>query len=300
VKPAPFVYHRPGSLDEALALLAEHGDEARPLAGGQSLVPAMNFRLAQPARLIDLNAIATLAYVRDAPGGGLRLGAMARQRTVERDARVALRAPLLALALPFIAHPQIRNRGTIGGSLAHNDPAAELPAVMVTLEAQVELSGHGGQRSVPACEFFQGLFATALSAGELLTGIVLPPPGERTGFAFEEVARRHGDFALAGVAAMVGMDARGAGTCDRARVTLFSVGEGPVSAQHAAEALVGRAPDEAVVREAARVAAARDVDPPGDLHATTAYRRRLVEVLVRRALSRAIAEARREMREADA
>lgn len=290
MKPAAFAYHRPRSLEEALALLAEHGDEAKPLAGGQSLVPAMNFRLAQPARLVDLNEIDAMSRVSAMPDGGLLLGAMTRQSVVERDPLVAQYAPLIRETMPFIAHPQIRNRGTFGGSLAHADPAAELPAVMVALEARMRVEGQRGERWVPAAEFYQGLFQTALASGELLTAVAVPALAARSGWAFEEIARRHGDFALVGVAAVVRLDLDG--RCESARLALLSVGEGPVLANHAAAVLTGRMPDESIVREAARACAAKDIDPPGDLHATTAYRRHLAEVLTRRALLRAFDRAR--------
>src|SRR2546428_2597983 len=209
MKPAPFAYHAPTGLDQALALLAEHGPEAKPLAGGQSLVAAMNFRLAQPAVLVDLNRVAGLDGIAVAPEGGLSLGAMTRQRALERDPLVARQAPLLAEAMPHVAHPQIRNRGTLGGSLAHADPAAELPAVMVALEARIRLRSRKAERWLSAEDFFVGLFATALQPGELLVEVALPPPGPRTGWAFEEVSRRHGDFALVGVAAVVQLNSDG-------------------------------------------------------------------------------------------
>jgi len=288
MKPAPFAYHRPATVDEALALLAQHGGEAKPLAGGQSLIPAMNFRLARPAVLIDLNRIATLAGIR---GGadGVRIGAMTRQRAVERDATLAQHVPLLAEALPHVAHPQIRTRGTVGGSLAHADPAAELPAVMVALGAAFELRSPRGTRSVAAEEFYTGLFTTALAPDELLVEIAIPPAGPRRGSAFAEVARRHGDYALAGVAAVVALD--DAGRCREARIALLSVGDGPVLARKAAKAITGEAPTADAIQEAADAAASKDVDPPGDIHASAAYRRQLVSVLVRRTLQRACERA---------
>jgi len=288
VKPAPFAYYRPSTLDEALALLAEHGD-AKPLAGGQSLIPAMNFRLARPAALVDLGGVAELRYVR-AEGGVLALGAMTRHAELERSNAVARLAPLVAEAMPHVAHPQIRNRGTVGGSLAHADPAAELPAVMVASEARLLLRGRAGERWIPAEQFFVGLFATALAPGELLVAIELPAPPPRTGWAFEEVARRHGDYALVGVAASVTLDA--AGRCARARIVLLSVGDGPTLAVHAPQALQGREPTDAAVRAAGDAAAHEDIDPPSDIHASAAYRRQLAGVLTRRALTRAAARAR--------
>ena len=288
MKPAPFEYHQPDTVDEAIALLGEHGYDAKLLAGGQSLVPAMNFRMAVPAVLIDLNRIAGLAYV-DEADGGLRIGAMTRQRAAERDTLIAARAPLIAETLPYVAHAQIRNRGTMGGSIAHADPAAEIPAVMLALDAGFRLRGPGGERVVTAGDFFTGLFGTALEAEEMLTEIQVPDAAPRTGWAFDEISRRHGDYALAGIAATVSVDEDG--RCTAARIALLSVGDGPVLAVEAAAALLGQVPDEAPIRAAAEAASQRDVDPPGDIHASPEYRRQLVKVLVQRVLPRAFERA---------
>jgi len=290
MKPAAFDYFTPATVDEALALLAEHGGDAKPLAGGQSLIPAMNFRLARPAALVDLNRIAELAYVR--AGGkdaGLVIGAMARQRAVERSDVVARAAPLVAEAMPSIAHPQIRNRGTVGGSIAHADPAAELPAVMLALEARFRAQSATGERSIPVAEFFKGMLETALAPGELLVEIAVPALPARTGTAFLEMARRHGDYALVGVAAVVTLETKG--RCHTARIACFSVGDGPVLLAEAASVLAGQTPSEELLRAAGDAAATRDVDPPSDIHASAAYRRQLVAVLTRRALARAFARA---------
>jgi CO/xanthine dehydrogenase FAD-binding subunit len=202
MKPAPFAYHAPSSIDEALALLHEHGSDAKALAGGQSLIPAMNFRLATPAVLVDLNRVDSLRSVsRDT--ATLQLGAMTRHRTLEQSQDVAQMAPLVSAAMPFVAHEAIRTRGTIGGSLAHADPAAELPAVMLALDASFTLASRSGSRVVPASAFFAGLFATAMEPGELLVNITIPARADRSAAAFDEVSRRHGDFALAGAAAYV-------------------------------------------------------------------------------------------------
>ncbi|HEX7024472.1 MAG TPA: xanthine dehydrogenase family protein subunit M [Gemmatimonadales bacterium] len=283
MKPPPFEYHRPATLGEALALL-EQLPEAKPLAGGQSLIPAMNFRLAAPPALVDLGAVAGISGIAETRDGGLRIGAMTRHRAIELSAAVAGRAPLLAEAMPHIAHVQIRSRGTIGGSLAHADPAAELPAVMVALRATMVVSGARGERRVTAEEFFTGLFATALLPGELLTAVEIPGPAARSGSAFLELSRRHGDYALVGVAAVVELEAEG--TVAAARIALFSVGEGPVLAHHAASALLGTRGDAAAVAAAA-AGVQGDIDPPGDIHASPEYRRRLAEVLVGRAATRA-------------
>jgi carbon-monoxide dehydrogenase medium subunit len=292
MKPAPFAYHRPRSLDEALALLAEHGSAAKPLAGGQSLIPAMNFRLATPAVLIDLNAIAELAYVSADTAGGLRVGAMTRHRTVERSDVVRREAPLVHEAMPSIAHAAIRTRGTIGGSLAHADPAAELPAVMLALDARIGVRSRRGAREISAAEFFTGLFSTALAAGELVTEVAIAPMkegGSRRGSAFLEFSRRRGDFALAGVAVSVALDDRG--RCAQARIALLSVGDRPMLATEAARALVGERPSPEAIRAAAATAAEREIDPSTDIHASSRYRRQLASVLTRRALERAFVRA---------
>jgi carbon-monoxide dehydrogenase medium subunit len=285
MKPAAFDYHRPQTREEALDLLAEYGD-AKPLAGGQSLIPAMNFRLATPAVLVDLNAVGDLAYIEQ--NGDVRLGAMTRHRAVERDERIRRAVPLLHEAMPFIAHAAIRTRGTIGGSLAHADPAAELPAVMLVLNATIRVQCCHAARDIDAADFFTGLFSTALQPGELVTEIVIPIASGgalRTGSAFAEFSRRHGDFALAGVAARV---TRGAdGRCTGARVALFGVGDRPMAGRAAARALVGERPSPEVIRSAAAATAAEDIDPTSDIHASSRYRRHLAEVLTRRVLTAA-------------
>jgi carbon-monoxide dehydrogenase medium subunit len=288
MKPAAFEYHAPDTLDEVLALLAEHGADAKVLAGGQSLIPTMNFRLAQPAVLVDLNGVAGLSGIEESGTGLVTIGTMTRQRTAERSELVRDLCPLLHETMPHIAHPQIRNRGTVGGSVAHADPAAELPAVTLALEATLHLQGGAGRRTLPARDFFTGLFETALEPDEVLVSIEIPtqPPG--AGTAFMEVSRRHGDYALVGVAAWVHlMD----GACDAARVALLSVGDGPVLAASAAGILVGQAPGDQAIRAAAHAAATADIDPPGDIHASADYRRHLTSVLVRRALTVAFGRA---------
>ncbi len=291
MKPAAFRYHAPDTLDEALEILAEDPWEAKVLAGGQSLIPAMNFRLAQPTILVDLNRLSELAYIEAADDGGLRIGAMTRQAVVERHPLVAERAPLVHQTMPHIAHPQIRNRGTFGGSIAHADPAGELPAVSLVLGAELRArSRDGGERTIAASDFFFGLLTTALEPGEVLTEVSLPVPAPGTGWAFDEVARRHGDYALVGVAAAVTLDE--AGRCTDARIGLLSVGEGPVLAVRAAEALVGEELSEDRVATAAALAAESDIDPPADLHASVEFRRHLAGVMVRRVVLRAGERAR--------
>lgn len=282
MKPAPFRYFAPQSVDEALTHLAEYGYDAKLLAGGQSLIPTMNFRLAQPGVLVDLNRIASLSYIEPTAEGGVRIRAMTRQREVEQSALVAERAPLMTAAMPHIAHVQIRNRGTIGGSLAHADPAAELPAVVSALGGTLVVQGLGGARRVDVNDFYVGLFATDLAPDEMLTAVELPPRNDRSGFAIHEIARRHGDFALVGVAAYVELGEDG--VCNLARLIYFSVGEGPVSATSGAAMLVGERPSaalfDAVVEQVVRV----DLDPPSDIHASARYRRHLAKVLGGRAL----------------
>lgn len=283
MKPPPFDYVAPGSLDEALDRLSE-GAEAKLLAGGQSLIPLLNFRLAQPALLIDLNGLSDLEFVRTSEDGALRLGALTRQRALERDPAIARAAPLLAEIAPWIAHPQIRNRGTVGGSLAHADPAAELPALAVALDARFRLVSQRGERWVAADDFYVGLFTTELAIDEVLTEIEVPasPPG--TGWAFREQARRLGDYAQVGLAAGLTLDPQG--ICRRARLVYLSVGDRPMVASAAASVLEGERPSETLFAEAAETAAG-EIDPTDDIHASTEFKRHLARVLARRALAEA-------------
>jgi carbon-monoxide dehydrogenase medium subunit len=289
MKPAPFAWYRAESAGDAMTLLAEHGDDAKLLAGGQSLIPAMNFRLARPSVLVDLNGAADLVGIEPQGAGGIRIGAMTRQRALERSATIAVHAPLLAEAMPWVAHAQIRTRGTVGGSVAHADPAAELPAAFAALGARYLLQSRDGERRINADSFTTGLFATELRTGELLAAIEVPAPQPATGYAFIEMARRHGDFALAGVATSLTLDA--SGRCSSARVVLFGVGDGPVVSAAAARTLVGAPPDEHAVDEAS-AAVESEIDPPSDIHASAKYRKHLSVVLVRRALTRAAERAR--------
>ncbi len=280
MKPASFDYHRASSIDDALTLLAEHSS-AKPLAGGQSLIPAMNFRLARPEALVDLNGVSELSGIHATTDGGLRIGAMTRHAAVERSADVQRLAPLLTEAMHHVAHPQIRNRGTLGGSLAHADPSAELPAVMLALDATFVVRGRTRERRIDAMDFFTGLFVTALEPGELLVAVEIPPRPARSGHAFLEVARRHGDYALAGVAAEVSLDENG--RIASARLGLLSLGDRPVLASSGAS-LVGR--DASPVTFAAAADAVREeVDPPSDIHADARYRKHLAGVLTQRALA---------------
>ena len=287
MKPAPFEYVVAESVDHAVALKREHGDDARFLAGGQSLVPAMNFRLAQPRVLIDLNGIAGLDGVTE-HDGGVRIGALTRHRTVERSATIAQRAPLFAEAAPNVAHPQIRTRGTLGGNLAQADPASEFPAVTLALGARLHARSASGSRQVEAGDFFTGVFATALAPDEMLTAIDVPPLAPRTGTSFLEVARRRGDYAIVGAAAVVTLD--DAGRCAGVRVALCGVADRPVLLASPARALRGERGTDASIRAAAADVGA-EIDPPANVHATGAYRRHLACVLVQRALATAFARA---------
>ncbi len=289
MKPAPFEYVVPDSLVAALDLMREHGYDAKLLAGGQSLVPMMNLRLAQPALIVDLNRLQGLDAVKRDVSGELRIGAMARQHRLEHDPVAAEIAPLLHEAIPHIAHPQIRHRGTLGGSLAHADPAAELPAVMVALEARLRLQSSAGSRWVDAVDFFTGLFVTDCAPEEILTEIAIPVPPPGTGWGFEEIARRHGDYALAGVAATLTLDENR--RIVRARLVYLSVGEVPILARKAASLLVGAEPSDVLIEEAAELASQQEIAPVSDIHATAEFRRHLARVLTKRALYRAVARA---------
>ncbi len=285
MKPPSFAYHAPHTLNEALSLLNQYGSDAKILAGGQSLVPMMNFRVAQPAILIDINRIKELAYIKDG-NDGLRLGAMTRQRTVERDANVAKRAPLLHETVPHIAHPQIRNRGTIGGSVAHADPAAELPTIMLTLNAKFLAKNTKGERWIESKDFFVGLFTTALEPDELLAEIHVPPMPARSGYAFEEVARRHGDYAMMGAAATLTLDE--SGKCKDVRLVFLSVGETPLLSSSAAQALIGNKPTPELIQSAATNT---DITPSSNIHASERYRKHLANVLGKRVLMKAYERA---------
>ena len=290
MKPPAFEYAAPTSIDEALELMNEHGWDAKVLAGGQSLIPMMNFRLAAPAVLVDLNSVDELTYIRE-DNGGLSIGAMTRQRTVERSTLVAERAPLIADAMPYVAHPQIRNRGTFGGSIAHADPASEVPALAVALNARLKVQSVDGERWIDADDFFQGLFTVDLAPEEVLTEVVIPEMPARTGWAFEEVARRHGDYALVGLGATVTLD--DAGICTDARLVYLGVGETPVDTREAAGVLVGETPSEDAIRAVSEAVDA-EIDPTKDIHASAKYRRHLAKTLAKRALSAAIERAQSE------
>jgi CO/xanthine dehydrogenase FAD-binding subunit len=288
VKPAPFEYYAPNSLEEVLSLLREKGGEGKLLAGGQSLVPAMNFRVVQPGALIDLNGVKELSYIRE-DDQSLRIGAMTRERELEFDAVVAKQVPLLAGTMPHVAHPQIRNRGTVGGSLANADPAAELPVIMTALGARFKARNADGERWLAAPEFFLGLFTTALAPDEILVEIEIPFMAPRTGWSFLEVAPRAGDYALMGVAVLLQLDPNG--SCQRARMVYLNAGEAPRVARDAALFLSGKAVDEGSIMTAAALASEKEIEPFGNVHASPAFQRHLAKVLTRRALRQAVQRA---------
>ncbi|HYH51792.1 MAG TPA: xanthine dehydrogenase family protein subunit M [Acidimicrobiia bacterium] len=277
-----FEYVSPSTIEEAAQLLVDD-DDARPIAGGQSLLPLMAFRLAQPTTLVDLAAIPGLGDI-SSENGSVRIGAMATQRSAELSPVVRERLPLLSEALSHVGHPVIRNAGTIGGSIAHADPAAEIPLAMVALDAVVDVDGPKGSRSIAAADFFVGAFTTALNPGELVTSVTIPVSSER--WAFNELARRSGDFALA--MAAVGMS-RDGDRCTAARIALGGVDSRPVRAVEAEAILAGKVIDETVAAEAARAATA-NISPPSDIHGSAAYRRKVAAVLVQRAILRAGSE----------
>jgi carbon-monoxide dehydrogenase medium subunit len=283
MKPAPFKYVAATSLEQALALKAEHGDDAKFLAGGQSLIPAMNFRLARPAVLIDINEIGDLAGIRSHKAA-VRVGALTRYRALQCDDAFEKLFPLVGEALPHIAHPQIRNRGTVGGNLSHADPASELPAITLALQARFRVRSAKQERLIAAADFFTGALTTDLQPDEMLVEIELPVPKPRSGSCFMEIARRRGDFAIAGVAAMMTMDARD--KCTEIRLTLCGVGETPVDASVAADGLIGQTPSEQAIRDAA-AALQRMIEPASNVHATADYQRHVAGVLAERALTTA-------------
>jgi CO/xanthine dehydrogenase FAD-binding subunit len=280
MKPPPFEYEDPRTIEETLALLAEHGEDAKVLAGGQSLVPLLNFRLARPEILVDVNNLAELDSLR-VEDGVLRIGALLRQSSLERSQTAAAAVPLLREGVRLVGHAQIRNRGTVGGSIAHADPAAELPAAMAALGARFRVRSKRGERLLDSEEFFVTHLTTALEADELLTEIEVPIPESGTGSAFVEFARRHGDFALGGAAVLLRLG--GDGSCRGASVALLAAAATPVRVHAAEEFLTGRRLDEETAREAAALAV-KDIRPSGDIHGSSEYRRGLIEALMRRAL----------------
>lgn len=287
MKPAPFTYHAPESTAEAVSLLGRLGDGARVLAGGQSLVPLMNFRLAQPSDLVDLRRVRELDYIqRD--GDRLAIGALARQSALERSPEAAAAAPLLVEAVGYVAHPPIRHRGTVCGCVAHAEPAAELPAALLAEGAEVVATGPSGDRTIPIQEFLRGPFTTSLEPGELVKEVRVASWPSGTGHAFVEYSRRHGDFAVAGAAVLVQLESGGVA---RAAIALCGVAETAIRRQAAEAALTGTDGGPAAL-DAAAEEATRDLAPSADIHGSADYRRRVARVCVREALSQAIDRAR--------
>ena len=292
MKPAVFTYVRAATRAEALAALAAHGPAARVLAGGQSLLPQLNRRQAQPDVLIDINHVADLDYARR-ENGTLHIGATYRQHAVLRDGAIAAALPLLVEALRQVGHPQTRQRGTVGGSLAQAAPVAELPAVALALDATIRAertpaSGYPGRRDIPAAAFFLGGNTTALAPDELLVDVAFPVPAGHTGHAFVEFSTRRYDWAVVGIAAQMSLDA--GGVCTEARIALCGVADRPVRAGVAEHTLIGQRPTPEQLREAARQATAT-LDPPGDVHGSSRFRRTIAEHLVEQALARALTRA---------
>jgi len=288
MKPAPFEYHVPDLLEQALDLMHQHAGEAKILAGGQSLVPAMNFRVVQPSVLIDLNRVAELSFIRQ-EGETIRVGAMTRERHLEFDSSIAKHIPLLTEATPFIAHPQIRNRGTIGGSIVNADPAAELPVLMLALNARLKAKNVSGERWIDARDFFTGMFSTALEPDEILVEIELPFMPQRTGWSFIEVAPRAGDYALMGVAALVTLDENG--KCRQAKLVYLNAGEGPMDAKEAVKRLEGETLNETLIESAAVHASEKEINPFGNVHTSPEFQRHLANVLTKNALKQSMQRA---------
>jgi aerobic carbon-monoxide dehydrogenase medium subunit len=287
MKPPIFDYFSPASVEEALTLLGEHGEGAKLLAGGQSLMPALNFRLAAPAVLIDLNPIGALGGVHVASDGRLVAGAMTRHRCFETSTLIQQRLPLVQHAMASVAHVAIRNRGTIGGSLCHADPAAEWPALCLACDAEMVLQSGTGLRRVKAGDFSRGLFTTALGGAEILVQVIFPAWPETRRWGFQELARRRGDFAIVGVACV--LDVNAGGICTDARIVVFGATDIPVLLHEAAAELTGRSPTDNDVRRAAR-AARGAIDCRSDHHASAAYRSELVQALTARAVTQALTQ----------
>ena len=287
MKPAPFTYHAATSLEDVFAVLDTHGDDAKILAGGQSLGPMMNMRLAQPAHIVDVNRLPDLDFVRE-DGGRLEIGALTRHHTVATSERVAERCPVLAAAARTVGHYAIRQRGTFGGSLAHADPAAQFPLIAVLLDAEITVASARGSRTVPASAFFLSIFTTALEADEMVLHVRFPPVLRGEGWGYRQESRRVGDFAIVAVAATLVLEADG--RVGGLRLALGGVGDRPVSLTEEASELAGCQPDEAWVARAATWAAGR-IEPAADPRVPVEYRRELTAVLVRRALADCLATA---------
>ncbi len=288
MKPAPVDYAAPTSSAEAVSLLSDLDREAVVLAGGQSLMPMLNARLARPELLVDLGRIDGLDYIRERDNR-LEIGAMTTKRSVERSALVSSRQPLLHAATLLVGHPQIRNRGTIGGSMAHADPAAEYPAVAIASDAEMQVLGPHGERTIKAEDFFVTYLTTALEPAEILIEVSIPMLAEGSGWAFTELSRRHGDFAMAGTAITLSVDA--VGSCTDVRIVLFGVGPTATRMREVEQIVNGESASEELFARAGTAVADEITDPLADVHATADYRRHLADVLTRRGLAEAVARA---------
>jgi len=284
--PAAFDYHRPGTLDEALKLLKQHGDEAKILSGGMSLLPMLKLRLASFGHLVDINRIPGLDYIKEEKGT-LKIGAMTRQATLERSDLVKSKVPILADATPLIADPLVRNRGTIGGNVANGDPGNDQPAIMIALGATYVLQG-GKERTVAANQFYKGLYETALARNEILTEIRIPAPPPKSGGAYAKLKRKTGDFAVAAAAVQLTLGKNGA--VESCRIALTNAGLTPVEAVDAAKYLVGKTPDDKTIAEAAKMAAAKS-SPSADRRGSVEYKKEMARVLTARALKKAVQRA---------
>ncbi|HMD90095.1 MAG TPA: xanthine dehydrogenase family protein subunit M [Anaerolineaceae bacterium] len=296
MKPTTFDYYVPTNVDEALTYLAELGNYGKVLAGGQSLIPAMNFRMSRPSALVDLNNIPELQYILPDGEGGLKIGTMTRDSVVEYDERVKKAFPLITEAMPYIAHAQIRNRGTFGGAIAHADPAGQLPAIVLTLNASMKINKKGQQRTVKADDFFFGAFSTALEPDEMLIEVLLPGLPEGSACSYQQLSRQRGGYAQAAAAVLVilGED----GLCKDVRLTLLSVADVPVLSKEAKKILVGQKPTQDAFNAVSEAASKSEIDPGSDVHATANYRRHLTKIMIVRSLNKAFsraADARRQM-----
>jgi CO/xanthine dehydrogenase FAD-binding subunit len=289
MKPAKFDYYAPTSLEEALDKLAELGYDGKVLAGGQSLIAAMNFRMARPTALVDLNNVPELSYIRPTENGGLAIGTMTRVFTVENDAEVTRKFPLLTEVAKFIAHPQIRRRGTFGGAIAHADPAGQLPSISVLMNMKALIRRKGEERWVDGQDLIIGPFMTVIEPDEMLAELVLDPWQPRTGYKYVQVARQSGGYAQSAVASIVTLDEKG--SCKDVRMVLMSVGEVPILSQKAGEILIGNAPTREAIEEVAEVVSNEEIDPATDLHATADYKRSITRVLTVRSLTEAFERA---------
>jgi len=285
--PAPFDYHRPSSLDEAIGLLTKHGEQAKVLSGGMSLLPTLKLRLGSFAHLVDINRIPGLDGIKE-EGGALRIGAMTRQAALERSELIRKKYPILADAVPLIADPLVRNRGTVGGNVANGDPANDQPAIMIALGATLVARGPKGERTIAANKFYTGLYETALARDEILTEIRIPVPPAKSGGAYQKLKRKTGDFAVAAVAVQLTLDARGAvASCG---IALTNAGPTPLEAAEAAKFLTGKTPDAKTIAEAAKLAAAK-CDPSADHRGSIEYKKDMARVLAARALQTAFERA---------